>query len=441
MNILSTEAKQAIVEKVLAKDGRTMGEIAKAHNIGHSTLSKWVRKYRDYGIINKQISKNNNQVVSTSDQFIHLLATAASSTTASTKPAATASTAASTAAPTNTTPVATTTTQPAQKPSTTAQKKDSNPTATPASAPAGPATTASTKPAATSSTTASTATPTHTTPFPTTTAQAAENGFHPNRFFENEKSPEYQTPQDYLKKNLAKTLPQKYPLYQDTQTVLTQLLNDFGPLLSPDGWITIGFTDSGAPINLGISEETGKPAIADADYQIEKMDNEKLRVIHKYTKKDCFEDINITYHEVCHDLAQYLTNKEGSFRQSVMTLFLTRCCRKWREDEAVVLVNDKSHRVNFIQNDASSISIYLDDVPRFEVNAPSRNSQMLTVNCFNENGQKTQSATESQQSSLQTCCELFEDWAILSASLSTTVEAVLALGQALIDRQHPQPRP
>jgi transposase len=76
MNILSTEAKQAIVEKVLAKDGRTMGEIAKSHNIGHSTLSKWVRKYRDYGIINKQISKNNNQVVSTSDQFNHLLATA-----------------------------------------------------------------------------------------------------------------------------------------------------------------------------------------------------------------------------------------------------------------------------------------------------------------------------------------------------------------------------
>ena len=77
MNKLSTSAKQAIVEKVLAKDGRTVGEIAKAHNVGHSTLSKWVKKHRDHGIINTQQSGSNNQALSASERFQHLIATAA----------------------------------------------------------------------------------------------------------------------------------------------------------------------------------------------------------------------------------------------------------------------------------------------------------------------------------------------------------------------------
>jgi transposase-like protein len=33
MSKLSAEAKQAIIDKVLAKDGRTVREIAEAHNI------------------------------------------------------------------------------------------------------------------------------------------------------------------------------------------------------------------------------------------------------------------------------------------------------------------------------------------------------------------------------------------------------------------------
>ena len=77
MNKLSTEAKQAIVEKVLAKDGRTKGEIAKAYNIGYSTLSKWIKKYRDYGTINVHKSGSNNQALSASERFQHLIATAA----------------------------------------------------------------------------------------------------------------------------------------------------------------------------------------------------------------------------------------------------------------------------------------------------------------------------------------------------------------------------
>jgi transposase-like protein len=33
MSKISTEAKQAIIEKVLSKDGRTVREIAEAHNM------------------------------------------------------------------------------------------------------------------------------------------------------------------------------------------------------------------------------------------------------------------------------------------------------------------------------------------------------------------------------------------------------------------------
>lgn len=82
MNKLSTDAKQAIVEKVLAKDGRTVGEIAKAHNIGYSTLNKWIKKYKDYGIINEHQPKGNNQALSSSERFQHLIATAALDETA-----------------------------------------------------------------------------------------------------------------------------------------------------------------------------------------------------------------------------------------------------------------------------------------------------------------------------------------------------------------------
>ena len=40
MSKLSIEAKQAIVEKVLSRDGRTVKEIAETHNVGYSTLQK-----------------------------------------------------------------------------------------------------------------------------------------------------------------------------------------------------------------------------------------------------------------------------------------------------------------------------------------------------------------------------------------------------------------
>jgi transposase-like protein len=77
MNKLSADAKHAIVQKVLAKDGRSMTEIAKAHNIGCSTLSKWVRRYRNGDIINNSGPTSSKQELSLSERFQHLLAVAA----------------------------------------------------------------------------------------------------------------------------------------------------------------------------------------------------------------------------------------------------------------------------------------------------------------------------------------------------------------------------
>lgn len=82
MSKLSTEAKQAIVEKVLARDGRTVKEIAEANNIGYSTLFKWVRKSLNGVIVNSKKPGKNNQPLSISERFQHLMATASLDETA-----------------------------------------------------------------------------------------------------------------------------------------------------------------------------------------------------------------------------------------------------------------------------------------------------------------------------------------------------------------------
>ena len=76
MSKLSPEAKQAIVDKVLARDGRTVKEIAEAHNIGYSTLQKWIKNMRNDGIINSRSPVKNNQALSLSERFQHLMSTA-----------------------------------------------------------------------------------------------------------------------------------------------------------------------------------------------------------------------------------------------------------------------------------------------------------------------------------------------------------------------------
>ena len=82
MRKLSAEAKQAIIDKVLARDGRTVGEIAKLHNISYSTLQKWIRKVRNGDIIDPVKSVKDNQALSLSERFTHLMATASLDETA-----------------------------------------------------------------------------------------------------------------------------------------------------------------------------------------------------------------------------------------------------------------------------------------------------------------------------------------------------------------------
>lgn len=82
MRKISTEAKQAIIEKVLSKDGRTVKEIAKSHNIGYSTLKKWLKINLDHGIIDSDKPVKNNQALSLSERFQHLMATASLDETA-----------------------------------------------------------------------------------------------------------------------------------------------------------------------------------------------------------------------------------------------------------------------------------------------------------------------------------------------------------------------
>lgn len=82
MSKFSIEAKQAIIEKVLSKDGRTLREIAESYNMGYSTLHEWVRKNRNNGIIESGKPVKNSQALSLSERFNHLMNTASLDETA-----------------------------------------------------------------------------------------------------------------------------------------------------------------------------------------------------------------------------------------------------------------------------------------------------------------------------------------------------------------------
>ncbi len=46
MKHLSIQAKEAILEKALSRDLHPLIEIAKSHNIGYSTLQRWISQYK-----------------------------------------------------------------------------------------------------------------------------------------------------------------------------------------------------------------------------------------------------------------------------------------------------------------------------------------------------------------------------------------------------------
>lgn len=72
---LSEDSKHAIVQKALEQNGRTIKELAQSHNIGYSTLQKWIRRYRNNGKINISAQKAN-KALSQTEKLQHLIASA-----------------------------------------------------------------------------------------------------------------------------------------------------------------------------------------------------------------------------------------------------------------------------------------------------------------------------------------------------------------------------
>jgi transposase len=74
---ISHDTKQAIIKKVLSKNGQTIAEIAKENNIGLSTLGKWVRSCKaEHSITGDNQSLAVDMSAPTlADRFKHLQAT------------------------------------------------------------------------------------------------------------------------------------------------------------------------------------------------------------------------------------------------------------------------------------------------------------------------------------------------------------------------------
>lgn len=75
MKHLTREAKKAIVEKALNRKDKKLSEIANMHNIGLSTLEKWIRQYKDDKPNTLTVASSSNTQLTRSEQLEHLLAT------------------------------------------------------------------------------------------------------------------------------------------------------------------------------------------------------------------------------------------------------------------------------------------------------------------------------------------------------------------------------
>lgn len=78
MSYLSTSAKEALIQKVLTRNkGSAIQAIAKAHNIGYSTLQRWVKCYQDDSVSMTAAANGRSvKAMPLSVQFQHLIATA-----------------------------------------------------------------------------------------------------------------------------------------------------------------------------------------------------------------------------------------------------------------------------------------------------------------------------------------------------------------------------
>lgn len=73
MKRLSIEAREAIVQKAFNRNGQALRNLAKSHNIGYSTLQKWLRKYRNGEQKNRDNGAASN--LHRAERFQHLMAT------------------------------------------------------------------------------------------------------------------------------------------------------------------------------------------------------------------------------------------------------------------------------------------------------------------------------------------------------------------------------
>ncbi len=74
MKRLSSQARQMIVEKALGRKGQPLTEVAESHNIGYSTLQKWIKRYRDNAQDNGDKGVRSKTKINQADQFKHLVA-------------------------------------------------------------------------------------------------------------------------------------------------------------------------------------------------------------------------------------------------------------------------------------------------------------------------------------------------------------------------------
>ena len=75
MTYLSDEAKLVIIKKALSNNGQTMTEIARTNNIGCSTLSKWVQRYKSENNVEANKKDTTNLSTTLAERFKHLQAT------------------------------------------------------------------------------------------------------------------------------------------------------------------------------------------------------------------------------------------------------------------------------------------------------------------------------------------------------------------------------
>ena len=83
MSNLSPRAREALVQKALSKDNNlTTKEIAKAHNIGYSTLQRWIKCNQDDNIGSSKVSGKAGTEQPAAQRLQHVIATASLDETA-----------------------------------------------------------------------------------------------------------------------------------------------------------------------------------------------------------------------------------------------------------------------------------------------------------------------------------------------------------------------